>query len=45
VSWQEVTVLGLVTLGATAAAIVGSFDPLAVYTGVLGWGAARKAGL
>lgn len=41
-TWQEVTVLAFVTLGATAANLINGFDPSPVYAGVIGWGAARK---
>jgi hypothetical protein len=43
-SWQEVTVLSVVSLGATAVAVLGSFDPLPVYVGVLGWGGRSAVG-
>lgn len=37
--WQEASVLIAVSAGATVVAVFSSFDPLAVYTGVLAWGA------
>jgi hypothetical protein len=37
-SWQEAFVLGLVATGASVVAALGSFDPLPVYVGILGWG-------
>jgi hypothetical protein len=44
VSWQEATVLSVVAAGATIAAALTSFDPLAVYVGVLGWGGRSATG-
>jgi hypothetical protein len=38
-SWPEATVLGIVAAGASVVAAVGSFDPLPVYVGIIGWGA------
>jgi hypothetical protein len=38
-SWAEAMVLVAVAAGATVANAVSGFDPLAVYVGVLGWGA------
>jgi hypothetical protein len=43
-SWQETTVLAIVTAGATLVAAVAGFDPLPVYVGVLGWGGRAVAG-
>lgn len=43
-SWQEATVLSVVGAGATVVAVFGSFDPLAVYVGILGWGARGVVG-
>jgi hypothetical protein len=40
-SAPEAALLGVVAICATVAAVAGSFDPLAVYTGVIGWGASR----
>lgn len=43
-SWQEVTILSVVTISATVAAGVAGFDPLAVFVGVLGWGGRSATG-
>jgi hypothetical protein len=43
-SWQEVTILSVVAIGATVASVAGSFDPLAVFVGVLGWGGRSATG-
>lgn len=39
--WSEAAVLISVAMGATLASILAGFDPVAVFTGVLGWGASR----
>lgn len=44
-SWQETTVLAVVTVSATVAAAATGFDPLAIYVGVLGWGARSAKGM
>lgn len=38
-TWQEAAVLVTVSVGATVANIASGFDPLAVYTGIVAWGA------
>ncbi len=44
-SWSEALVLVVVAAGASVVAVVQHFDPLPVYTAIVGWGAARAGGL
>ena len=40
--WPEVALLAVVAICATVTAALTAFEPLAVYTGILGWGGARS---